>query len=316
VAYFFMQISSVARSAGRRATASAAYRAGERLRDERSGRVHNFTQRRDVLHAEIFLPGQYAEAQPAWARERERLWNMAEHAEKRYSARVAREYQVALPAELSAPQRIALARTFAREVSERYRVAVDLAVHAPRPGSDPRHFHAHLLTTTREVTPAGLGAKAGLDLSARERARRGLTDHRSEYVYLRERWATLANGALRAAHVDARIDHRSLSAQGLDREPLPAIPLAHLKMEQRGLRSEVAERIRAEHRRRVELRQQRALRPAAAAAPETPRRDLEQVRREARQSWLALRRQASTERAATPEHAAEAAPQAEDDLAL
>jgi ATP-dependent exoDNAse (exonuclease V) alpha subunit len=317
VAYFFMQISSVARSAGRRATASAAYRAGERLRDERSGRVHNFTHRRDVLHTELLLPGQYAESQPDWARERERLWNMAERAEKRYSARVAREYQVALPAELSAPQRIALARTFAREVSERYRVVVDLAVHAPRPGSDPRHFHAHLLTTTREVTPAGLGAKAGLDLSARERARRGLSDHRSEYLHLRERWATLTNDALRAAHVDARIDHRSLSAQGIDREPLPRIPLAHLKMEQRGLRSEVAERIRSEHRRRVDLRQERSLRAGAGtAAAETPRRDLEQVRSEARQAWLALRRQASGERAATKEHAAEAAPQAEDDLAL
>src|SRR5579862_8513626 len=86
-----------------------------------------------------------------------------------------------------------LARVLSQEVAERYRVAVDLAVHAPRAGSDPRHFHAHLLTTTREVTPSGLGAKTGIDLSARERARRGLADHRSEYLHLRERWATLAN---------------------------------------------------------------------------------------------------------------------------
>lgn len=318
MAYFFLQISSISRSAGRRATASAAYRAGERLRDERSGQVHNFTHRRDVLHTEIFLPGQFASAQPAWARERERLWNAAEHTEKRYGARVAREYQVALPAELSASQRVLLARTFAREVSERYRVAVDLAVHAPRPGSDPRHFHAHLLTTTREVTPNGLGAKAGLDLSARERARRGLPDHRGEYLHLRERWATLANTALRAAHVDARIDHRSLAAQGLDREPLPAIPLGHLKMEQRGVRSEVADRLRTEYRRRVELRRERAATTGASQAPAPgARRDLEEVRREARQAWLALRRPPVTERtAALEERAAGATAQTDDDLAL
>ena len=226
---------------------------------------------------------------------------------------------MALPAELSGAQRIMLARTFAREVAERYRVAVDLAVHAPRAGSDPRHFHAHLLTTTREVTPTGLGAKTGIDLNARERARRGLPDHRSEYLHLRERWATLANAALREAHVDARIDHRSLAAQGLDREPLPSIPLGHLKMEQRGVRSERAEGLRADYRQRLE-RRERAREEAAAATPAvaagTPRRDLEEVRREARRAWLALRRQALGERSVAAERAADAVPQAEEDLGL
>ncbi|HEX4387548.1 MAG TPA: MobA/MobL family protein, partial [Steroidobacteraceae bacterium] len=212
---------------------------------------------------------------------------------------------------------IALARTLAREVAERYRVAVDLAVHAPRAGSDPRHFHAHLLTTTREVTPSGLGAKTGIDLSARERARRGLPDHRSEYLHLRERWATLVNTALREAHVDARVDHRSLAAQGLDREPLPAIPIGHLKMEQRGVRSERAEGLRADYRRRVEQRarardETTAARPAVAAGT----RDLAEVRSEARRAWLALRRQALGEHSAAAERGADAVPEPEEDLGL
>ena len=79
-----------------------------------------------------------------------------------------------------------------------------------------------------------------------ERRRRGLTDHRQEFINVRERWATLTNEALRQANIDARVDHRSLAAQGIDREPLPPIPLMHLKMEQRGLHSGVAERLRAE----------------------------------------------------------------------
>ena len=320
MALFYMQISSVSRAAGRRATAAAAYRAGERVRDERTGELHNFSRRRDVLHTEIFLPGQLDTNATAWARNRERLWNTAEHAEKRHNARVAREFQVALPPELSPSQRVALARAFSREVAERYKVAVDLAVHEPRPGGDARNFHAHLLATTREVTPAGLGAKAGLDLPGRERRRRELPDHRQEYVSVRERWATLTNEALREANVAARIDHRSLAAQGLDREPTPRIPLMHLKMEQRGVRSEVAERLRAEYRERVQRRLQRAAEPArekeAAAAPAvettSPQRvpqsgkpgpeitDLEEIRRQAREAWLRLRPK-EAERGAEPD---------------
>ena len=301
MAVFFLQITSVQRSAGRRATASAAYRAGERIRDERSGEVHNHTRRRDILHAEIFLPAQFDGQPVGWARQRERLWNSAEHAEKRHNARVAREYQVTLPAELSAAQRVTLARDFAREISERYKVAVDLAVHEPRPGGDARHFHAHLLTTTREITPTGLGAKAGLDMHAVERRRRGLPDHSREFVNVRERWATLANEALRAANLSERIDHRSLAAQGIDREPLPRIPLSHLKMEQRGLRSEVAERLRAAYRERVQRRLERsagaaATTPAPAREPElappaAANVDIDEVRRQAREAWLALRSQ-------------------------
>jgi MobA/MobL family len=309
MAMFRLQIRPVSRSAGRRATAAAAYRAGERLRDERSGELLNFSRRRDVLHTEIFLPEQLAvAAAPAWARNRERLWNTAEHAEKRHNAKTAREYEVSLPVELPAERRIALARAFSQEIAQRYGVAADLAVHAPRAGSDPRNFHAHILTTTREVTPAGLGAKAGIDMTPLERRRRELPDHRHEYLSLRERWAELANLALREANLSVRVDHRSLAAQGVDREPQPRIPLMQLKMEQRGVRSELAEQLRQEYRERVSQRLARSLpanlaepvrsEPAGATLPPStspstasPRAsvkpwDIEEIRRQAREAWL------------------------------
>jgi ATP-dependent exoDNAse (exonuclease V) alpha subunit len=299
---FRMEISSVARGVGRRATAAAAYRAGERLRDERTGHLFNYSRRRDVLHAEIFLPAQFDGAAVAWARNRERLWNTVEHAEKRHNSRVAREYQVTLPFELSPVQRVALARTFSREIADRYKVAVDLAVHEPRHDGDSRNFHAHLLTTTREITPTGLGAKTGLDMHATERRRRELPDHRQEYINLRERWAILTNQALREANIEGRVDHRSLAAQGIDREPLPPIPLMHLKMEQRGLPSPLAERLRAEYRERVLRRLERTTEPNAnaptppqpAAAPSAgvgvaQTRDVEEIRRQAREAWLLIR---------------------------
>ena len=303
VAIFYLQISSLSRAAGRRATAAAAYRAGERIRDERSGELHNYSRRRDVLHAEIFLPPPYAAAALAWAGNRERLWNTAEHAEKRYNGRVAREFQVNLPAELPALARLALARAFAQEVAERYKVAVDLAVHAPRPEGDPRNFHAHLLTTTREVTPTGLGAKAGLDMAARERRQRELPDHRQEFMNVRERWAILTNEALRAANLAARVDHRSLAAQGAAREPTPAIPIMHLKMERRGMRSEVAEQLRAQYQERVAAREAHT---SGAAAP-APQHDLDEVRRQARAAWLQLRAQAGQAIGQSATHEPEAA---------
>ena len=303
LAIYHFHISSVGRSAGRRATAAAAYRAGERLRDERSGREYNYSRRKDVLHTEIFLPSHLAGAADAWAASRERLWNTAERAEKQSNSRVAREYLVSLPHELNTGQQVALARALSRELAERYKVAVDLAVHLPRPDGDPRNFHAHLLTTTREVTPQGLGAKAGLDMRGGERRRRELPSARQEFHVLRERWATLANEALREANVEARVDHRSFAERGIDREPSPHLPIVSLKMEQRGLRSEVAGRIREAYRQRVAARLQRAAvtdraggvapmkePPVSSAGRGSPAqvKDVEEIRRQAREAWRQL----------------------------
>src|ERR1700744_26817 len=101
MAIIHIDIKSVRRSAGQRATAAAAYRAGERIRDERTGKLTNYSRRQDVTHKEIFLPSQLGDAPMEWARDRASLWNAAESAEKRRNARVAREFQVTLPSELS-----------------------------------------------------------------------------------------------------------------------------------------------------------------------------------------------------------------------
>lgn len=223
MAIFRLQIQSIGRSAARSATAAAAYRSGERVWDERSGQLFNYSRRKDVVHKEIFVPSRVEGPSMDWARDRNKLWNAAEHAEPRRHARVAREFQVALPSELNAEQRLGLARTFSREVADRYNVAVDLAIHDPKTGSDPRNFHAHLLTTTREVTPNGMGARTGLDMSPRERDRLQLPSIRDEYVAIRERWATLTNEALRDAKLDARVDHRA------GRPPTPSPNVAHIQ---------------------------------------------------------------------------------------
>jgi ATP-dependent exoDNAse (exonuclease V) alpha subunit len=312
MAVYYLNMKTFGRAGGSSAASAAAYRAGERIRDERTGRTYDHSERQDVLHKEIVLPGRFADEDMAWARDRASLWNAAESAETRKNARVAREYLVALPAELSPPQRLELVRGFSQELSNRYGFAVDFAVHAPRdfPGSDPRNFHAHMLATTREVKVEGLGAKTTLEMRDGDRRKLGLPPVINELLHVRERWAAVTNEALQQAHHAARIDHRSLDAQGIDREPQPHIPRAAFEMERHGYRSVVADRMRQEYEGRVQARLERAAarevhvpseptvaEPAVAEptarAPVVKPQSLEDIRREARENWLRLRQSQS-----------------------
>lgn len=309
MAVYFLNLKTFGRSGGSSAVSAAAYRAGERIRDERTGRTFDHTDRQDILHKEILVPSGFAVADLAWAKDRAHLWNAAEHAESRKNARVAREYLVALPVELDAAQRLDLVRGFSRELTDRYRFALDLTVHEPRrfPGSDPRNFHAHLLATTREVTADGLAAKTTLEFNDAKRRSLGLEPVVHELIHVRERWADVTNAALRDAHIDARVDHRSLAAQGIDREPYPYIPRAAYEMERHGYRSHLAERMRADYQARVAARNERtaALGQASAGGehvsseavgrePEIrPRQTLEEIRREARENWLRMKQEAA-----------------------
>ena len=307
MASYFLNLKTFGRSNGSSAPGAAAYRAGERIRDERTGRTYDHTERQDVLHKEILVPSEFEGHDLGWARDRANLWNSAEAAEHRSNARVAREYLVALPVELDIEDRVGLARNFAQELADRYRFAVDVAVHAPRdfPGSDPRNFHAHLLATTREVGRDGLGSKTTLELNESARRERGLGPSINELLHVRERWAAVANEALREAHIDARIDHRTLRAQGIDREPRLWIPKVAYEVERRGFYSPVAERVRAEYHAREEGRlnqeapQERREQPDTdRAAASSPAREpiaapptLADMQRQARENWLRLRKE-------------------------
>jgi len=287
VAIYFLNMKTFGRGNGSSATSAIAYRSGERIRDERTGKVFDHTGRGGVLHTEIVLPERLADADMSWARDRSNLWNMVEAAETRSNARVAREILVALPVELDAAQRVGLVRGFSQELADRHRFVVDFAVHAPR--TDPRNFHAHLLTSTREIHSTGFGEKTALEISDQRRLERGMSPFFQELVDTRERWAIRANEALSAAQASARIDHRSLAAQGIDREPALHLPRAIYEMERRGERNLAAEALRDAHQARIAERVQRA---AAEARHEVGRpQSLEDVRRQARENWLRMRAQ-------------------------
>lgn len=213
MAVYHLSARILSRKAGRSATAAAAYRCGEKITDQRTGEVHDYTRKRGIEHAEIVMP-----SGSEWRPARAELWNAVEAKNKRADAQVAREFVVALPAELSRAGRVRLVVDFAREIADRYGVAADVAIHAPDRKGDQRNHHAHILTTTNRVQQQGLGNKVReLDLVAHNMG--GKVGQANEIERLRERWAELSNERLREAGIGARIDHRSLAAQGIGREP-------------------------------------------------------------------------------------------------
>src|SRR3546814_11105287 len=94
---------------------------------------------------------------PEWAADRERLCNAAELAEARKNATVAREYEIALPVDLSAEDRRELALGLARAISERPGEAVDVSILAPGREGGQRPHPTHLLTTTPRFGPERRG---------------------------------------------------------------------------------------------------------------------------------------------------------------
>jgi MobA/MobL family len=302
MAIYYLGVKSFGRNAGAGgsvSTSAAAYRSGEKIRDERTGRIYDHTSRRDIEYTEILLPSYFngSSSRPDWALDRSRLWNAVEQSEPRMNARVAREYLVALPHELNPEQRTNLARSFAQEISDRYRNAVDLAIHRPR--TDPRNFHAHLLSTTREVTVAGLGPKTTAELNGSQRFELGLPRAMLEHARIRGRWAAMANEALRDAGIEARVSHipdpEAIHRPGAE----PWLPRVAWEMERRGIPSILGDRAREQFARRREAGIE-----SSRGIPGAARKSIEEVRNRAIEEWREIRaelRRGSSAESVSPE---------------
>jgi len=203
MAIYHFSAKVISRASGSSALASAAYRSASRLYDRRLDRHHDFTNKSGVVHSEVLTP----DSVPDEFRERERLWNAVEAAEKRKDAQLAREVEFAIPHEVDQTQGIELARDFVqREFVTRGMIA-DLNVHWDIGENGQPKPHAHVMLTMRSVDEQGFGTKV------RDWNRTDLLEH------WREAWGVHVNQRLAELGIDARIDHRSLQDQGIDLEP-------------------------------------------------------------------------------------------------
>ncbi|TGX46552.1 Ti-type conjugative transfer relaxase TraA [Sphingomonas naasensis] len=222
MAIYHFSVKVISRAAGRSAIAAAAYRSASRLHDERLDRHHEFTNKSGVVHSEVMLPN----GAPEQFADRETLWNAVEAAELRKDAQLSREVEFAIPRELDQAEGIRLARDFVeREFVERGMIA-DVNVHWDVGADGEPKPHAHVMLTLRNVDENGFGKKNrdwnGTDLLEK----------------WRERWAEDVNKRLAELDIDARVDHRSLEAQGIELEPQHKIGPAAARMAEQGLASE------------------------------------------------------------------------------
>ncbi len=202
MAIYHFSAQVISRSQGRSSVAAAAYRSSEKLLDERTGNVHDFTKKSDVVDKEILLP----KDAPSSLSNRQTLWNAVEQAENRKDAQVAREINVALPKELSTEQNWSLLKDFVQKTYVDKGMIADVAFHRGHKGGEEQP-HGHVMLTMREVTPEGFGPKV--------RA----WNNKELLTTWREQWAEHCNRELARQGFDIRIDHRTLEAQGINLEP-------------------------------------------------------------------------------------------------
>jgi len=193
------------------AVRAAAYRGGLRLWNERTGELHKWNGRQDVRDVSIVLPQALAQdPEYAWAKDPYLLWNTAEFAENRKDSRVAREYRMILPKEMTHEQRRDVVYQFAQTLADRYGNAIDVALHDHRMGR-ARNYHAHLLGTVRKLGPRGLLQKADSEITyTGERRARGLTDsYQEERREIEGLWEGMLSQAIREAGLSPEV-HRTL----------------------------------------------------------------------------------------------------------
>ena len=201
------------RAKGASAVRSAAYRAGERLFDERAGHYEDYTRKGDVLETAILAPPGAA----AWVQDRNELWNRAEATEKRRDSQVAQELEINLPRELDDDANWQLVCDFAREHLVAHGRICDIAFHKRDAADGSAHPHAHILMPVRELTTEGFGDKHP-DCSWKTFVKR-----RDRLGELRAVWCDFARARSRDMGHDLGPDwdHRSFEARGINLEPQP-----------------------------------------------------------------------------------------------
>lgn len=228
MAIFHMSFSNISAGKGRSAIASAAYRSGEKLFDDQEGR-HYFYARSVMPEIFILTP----KNAPAWASDREKLWNEVERKDRRANSRYAKEFNVALPVELSEDEQKELLTKYVQENFVDEGMVADVAIHRDHPDNP----HAHVMLTNRPFNPDGTwgikskkqyildenGNKMYTGTSKYPKSRKILMvdwDKKEKIIEWRHNWAASVNQALEQKNIPDRISEKSFIEQGIDDTPM------------------------------------------------------------------------------------------------
>ncbi|AYL60984.1 MULTISPECIES: MobQ family relaxase [Citrobacter] len=196
MAIYSFKMENISRGEGQSSVNSAAYRHRKIFFDNRTGEVcgRKTAHKKDLAFAQIFAP---EHTPPALIVDSETLWNAVEVSEKRKDARLAKEFKIALPAELTPEQNIELTAAFVLEHFTKQGIIADVVIHDIN-GHNP---HIHIMGTTREILSTGFGKKV------RE------SDRPETLDCWRKGWQDTCNEFLQLYGHDERIDHRSVRSQ-------------------------------------------------------------------------------------------------------
>lgn len=165
---------------------------------------------------------------PEWAEDARDFFRAADEFE-RVNGNAYREYEIALPRELTKQQRVVLVREFiAQEIGNKH--AYTAAIHNPKAaiegGEQP---HAHIMFSERTIDRIERSreqffkrynpkdpSKGGCQKANSGRSHQ---QTKEDLIALRARFAELQNKHLAKAGHQVRVTHLSLKAQGIDREP-------------------------------------------------------------------------------------------------
>ena len=227
MAIFHMSFSNISAGKGRSAIASAAYRSGEKLFDDQEGRHYFYA--RSVMPESFILTPKNA---PAWASDREKLWNEVERKDRRANSRYAKEFNVALPVELSEDEQKELLTKYVQENFVDQGMVADVAIHRDHQDNP----HAHVMLTNRPFNPDGTwgikskkqyildenGNKMYTGTSKYPKSRKILMvdwDKKEKIIEWRHNWAVSVNQVLEQKNIPDRISEKSFENQGIDEVP-------------------------------------------------------------------------------------------------
>ncbi|AGO09579.1 TraA-like nicking enzyme (plasmid) [Lactiplantibacillus plantarum 16] len=226
MAIFHISFSNISAGKGRSAIASAAYRSGEKLFDDKEGR-HYFYARSAMPESFILTP----KNAPEWASDREQLWNEVEKKDRKSNSRYAKEFNVALPVELSESEQKELLTKYVQENFVDQGMVADVAIHRDHPDNP----HAHVMLTNRPFNPDGSwGLKAKTQYIKDENGKQLLTksgfpkqrkiwlvdwDKKEKINEWRKNWALSVNQFLAQKNIPDRISEKSFVDQGIQETP-------------------------------------------------------------------------------------------------
>lgn len=262
MAIYHFDVSIVQRSKGQSSVAKAAYNSRSKLTDERTDTVYNYTRKKDLVFSEILLPTNA----PDWVANRQNLWSQAELSENRRNSQPAKQIIAALPQELNDIQNQELVRSFVLEELVKLGMAADVNLHQSH--EDSSNPHVHILLTARGFENGEFAKKKNRDWFNREHLK-----------VLRERWAYHVNKSLAAYGHDARVDHRSLKDQGIDRIPQVHLGPAASAMAKRGVSTDKLEQFNAIAATNAKLSKLASQKQKLAEEEKAEREELQQLER-------------------------------------